>query len=110
MTDALIPIAVPVALIVLGILTLAAIRARDARRGRIELKVRQIMLQQLVTDLGDTLADPALSADGAGRICATLIAQMQSYNTDGSLDAFIADNQASVAEALAARRAGGEPA
>ncbi len=99
------PFVIPAVVVALVIGFVFAQRTGAARRLRIENEVRQVMLQRLVDDIRGTFADPALSPDDVEAIATVLIAQMQTYNADGQLDAFIADNQAAVAEQLAARRA-----
>ena len=99
------PVVVITVVVALFVGFVFARRAKAARRLRIENEVRQVMLQRLVDNIGGAFADPALSPDTVEAIATTLLAQMQPYNVDGHLDAFIADNEAAVVEQLAARRA-----
>jgi hypothetical protein len=106
-TPFLIGIVVLVAAIVV-VLRLHFLRQMAAlREKQVENDVRQVMLETLVGDLRGALADESLALPDVERITAALIGQMQAYNVDGQLDAFIADNEASVTAALDARRVRG---
>lgn len=93
------------AVVVLVIGAVYGRRERNAQRLRIENDVRQAMLTRLVGFIDEAFADPALTNDDVETLAAALIDQMQAYNVDGQLDAFIADNEVAVLERLAARRA-----
>jgi hypothetical protein len=80
-------------------------RKRAAARAAVANDVRRVMLQTLVGELREALAAPDLTPDDVEAVAARLIAQMETYNVDGQLDAFIADNADFVAAEIAARRA-----
>ena len=81
-----------------------AAQRQGARRRHAALDERQAALTALVGELGRLLDAPDVAVDDAERRASEIIDRMRAHNPDGQLDDFIADNEASVAETIAARR------